>query len=85
MEETEKHLLENVSNVLYGNKEQRRAGKDVPSAMSCLFFFFFNVWPYHTECGILVPRPGIKPAPPALEALNLNHRTPREFRRVANF
>ena len=29
-------------------------------------------------CGILVPQPGIKPAPPALEAQSLNHKTPRD-------
>ena len=29
-------------------------------------------WPYHTACGILVLRPGIEPAPPALEAGSLN-------------
>ena len=29
-------------------------------------------------CGILVPRPGIEPAPPALEAQSLNHWTARE-------
>ena len=29
-------------------------------------------------CGILVPRPGIKPMPPALEAQHLNHWTARE-------
>ena len=30
------------------------------------FFFFF--WLCHTACGILVPQPGIKPRPTALEA-----------------
>ena len=29
-------------------------------------------------CGILVPQPGIKPMPPALEAQSLNHWTTRE-------
>ena len=29
-------------------------------------------------CGILVPRPGIKPVPPAVEAQSLNHWTSRE-------
>ena len=42
----------------------------------CLFFFFF--WPYCMACGILVPQPGIKPAPPALEAWHLNQWTARE-------
>ena len=32
----------------------------------------------HAACGPLVPQPGIKPAPPALEAWSLNHRTDRE-------
>ena len=30
-------------------------------------------------CGILVPRPGIEPLPPAMEAQTLNHWTTREF------
>ena len=37
--------------------------------------------PGHKVCGILVPRPGIKPSPPAVEALkaqSLNHRTTSE-------
>ena len=42
-----------------------------------LFFF----WPCHTTCGISVPWPRIKPAPPALAAWSLNHLTTRE---VAN-
>ena len=29
-------------------------------------------------CGILVPRPGIEPVPPAVEAQSLNHLTSRE-------
>ena len=41
-----------------------------------LSLFFF--WLHCTACGILVPRPGIEPAPPALEAWSLNHWTARE-------
>ena len=37
---------------------------------------FFLV--HHMACGILVPRPGIKPASPAVEAWSLNHMTTRE-------
>ena len=43
--------------------------------------YFVNVLSFgHTAqtCGILVPRPGIEPASPALEAQSLNHRTARE-------
>ena len=35
-------------------------------------------WPCHTTYGILVPWPGIKPLPPAVEAWSLNHWTTRE-------
>ena len=35
-------------------------------------------------CGILVPRPGIKPMLPAVEARSLNHRTTREAPRFLN-
>ena len=50
---------------------------------SCSFFFFltlsfFTFWPYHAAHGVLVPRPGIKPTPPAVEGWNLNHCTSRE-------
>ena len=46
----------------------------------------------HQACGILVPWPGIKPSPPAVEAWRLNHRTAGEvptlfkkwFRRVVS-
>ena len=43
-----------------------------------LIFFFL---PSHAECRILVPRPGIKPAPFTVEAGSLNHWTTREVPR----
>ena len=42
-----------------------------------LFFLSF-LWPCCTACGILVPRPGIEPTPPALEAWSPNHWMVRE-------
>ena len=41
-----------------------------------LFFFFFYY--NHAACQIVVPQPGIEPAPPALEAWSLNHGTTSE-------
>ena len=41
-----------------------------------MFFFFFGRTMWHE--GILVPQPGIKPAPPAVEARSFNHWTARE-------
>ena len=45
-------------------------------------FFFFCISFYFSStpmvCGILVPQPGIEPAPLALEAPSLNHWTTRE-------
>ena len=43
------------------------------------YFKFFIFWLCHAACGILVTWPGIEPAPPALEAQSLNHRTTREI------
>ena len=40
-----------------------------------IYFFFFSCT---VVCGILVPWPGIRPVPPALEAWSLNHWTARE-------
>ena len=39
--------------------------------------FFF--WLYYLACRILVPRPGIKPTIPAVEAQSLNHWTTRHI------
>ena len=44
-----------------------------------LFIYLYIYWLCHTSCRILVPRPGIEPAPPAVEAWSLNHWTAREF------
>ena len=46
--------------------------------VSAFAFFFFGraAWPVG---GSLVPRPGIKPMPPVVEAWSLNHWTAREF------
>ena len=44
----------------------------------CFVLFCFTFWPHHGACGILVPRPGIKPMSPAFESWSLNHWTTRE-------
>ena len=46
------------------------------------FFFFF--WPLCEACGILVPQPGIEPAPPAVAAQSLNHWSAREVPTILN-
>ena len=43
-----------------------------------LKLFFFVFWPHLAACEILVPRPGIKPTPLALEVRSFNHWTARE-------
>ena len=40
--------------------------------------FFWGGGIFHVACGILVPRAGIKPMSPALEAQSVNHWTTRE-------
>ena len=40
----------------------------ISDCYSVKFGFFFFFWPCPAACGILVPQPGIKPTPPALEA-----------------
>ena len=42
------------------------------------FSLFLGYAVEHVGCGILVPRPGIKPTSPAVEAWNLSHWTGRE-------
>ena len=38
----------------------------------------FFLWLYHVAYRILVPQPGIKPVPPAVERQSLNYWTARE-------
>ena len=45
--------------------------------LSGKYFFFFG--PSCATCGILVPRPGMEPLPPALGAQSLKHWTAREI------
>ena len=55
-------------------------GKCLMQDIATFFFFFFCV-----ACGILVPQPGTKPAPPALEAQSFKHWTTREVPRYCYF
>ena len=50
----------------------------LPIRATLLFLFFSFFWPHHAVCRILVPRPGIKPGPSAVEARTFNHWTTRE-------
>ena len=45
---------------------------------------FIYFWPQHAACGILVPPPGIEPAPPAVEAQALNFWTTRGVPYISN-
>ena len=40
-----------------------------------ILFFYSFVWLRLVACRILVPRPGIEPSPPVVEARSLNHWT----------
>ena len=42
-------------------------------------YFCCCCWPHHVACEILVPWPGIKPVPHAVEVQSFNHWTTREF------
>ena len=44
----------------------------------CPFIYYFIFWPCLMACMILVPQPGIKHEPPALEAWRLNRWSTRE-------
>ena len=46
---------------------------------------FFFLWTHHAARGILVPRPGIEPTPPAVEAWSLSHWTAREVPRTISY
>ena len=62
------------------NKPSEAGRERVPLSLYYLFLKFTDlcIWPHPAGFGILAPRPGIKPAPPAMEAQSLNHLTARE-------
>ena len=59
-----------------------KAELGITHSLLCVLFFF---WQSREACGILVPRPGIQPVPPAVEAWSLNHWTTREVPTLSNF
>ena len=59
----------------------KRIGLGEHSSFKCflnflLFLFVYLFWLCHKACEILVPQPGIKPIPPALEAQILTTELP---------
>ena len=47
-----------------------------------IYIYIFFFWPCCAACRILVPRPGIEPAPLAVKAWNPNYWTAREFPKI---
>ena len=43
-----------------------------------IYLCFLIFWPCHMACGILLPRPGMEPIPPAVAAWSLNRQTTKE-------
>ena len=67
--------LEPVSPALAGRfLTTEPPGKPLDSLFVFVFFFAHAIW----LGGILVPRPGMEPVPPAVEAGSPNHWTARE-------
>ena len=60
--------MRNKGAILLGQRKQSWLdgfwGSSGRAGTGVTFFFF---WPCCTVCGILVPQPGIKPVPPAVE------------------
>ena len=58
------------------------AGRNANAWLFCWWWLHHGAWGHG---GILVPRPGIKPLPPALGACSLNHRTARKVSKCLAF
>ena len=78
--------------ILYRHMEKKRLQDSITARFHCFlkylfidFIYLFIFWPCRTACWILVPRPGIEPLPPAVEARSLNHWTTREVPRLSFF
>ena len=50
--------------------------------LNTCFYGLIYFWPHQVACRILIPPPGIQPAPPVFEAWSLNHWTTREVLKV---
>ena len=61
----------------YVSKFHPSPSRNLCFVLLSIFIYLFR--PYYMACGILVPWPGIEPAPLALEAWSLNHWATREF------
>ena len=80
-----KNVVQRPLEVRWGaEKDTHSSRKDCLSTE--LFFFLISFhsfilffWPGLKACGILVPRLGIDPLPPAMETWSLNHWTAREI------
>ena len=67
-----------------------RVGSTVPLKKKITIYFLFKLslffvclfWPHCTARGILVPRPGVEPGSPVVEAWSPNHWTTREFPQI---
>ena len=59
---------------LQAQRQGRQSSSVINDSIRDLETIFFKktIWPHHTACGTLVPRPGVKPMPPALEGIVLN-------------
>ena len=68
--------LDFILNTLGSPLGNLKQGSDIDS------FVFLFFWPHCVACGILVPKPGIKPIFSALGVKSLNHWTSREIPRL---
>ena len=59
-------------------KQNRKKGMHTLNSFQYDYLFIYLFRPHHVACRIFVPRPGIKPITPAVEAQSLNHWTARE-------
>ena len=63
----------------------RGVAKKKKKKLAILLFIYLSIWPLRAACGILVPRPGIEPAPSAVKVRNPNQWTAREFPKISHF
>ena len=73
---SEKEFLQDVGGISEAQiYNVESACKSMEPYIPVLEKYLLFIWLCRTVCGILDPRPGIKPVPPALEVPGLNHCT----------